>query len=548
MQQPSKNDLWFLPLGGSGEIGMNLNLYAHDNQWLMVDLGVTFADQYGIEIITPDIEFIHERKKQLKGLIITHAHEDHIGAIPYLWPYLRCPVYLTSFSAQVLRNKLEDYPWKSEVPIYEIEPNSEISVGKFNINFVQLTHSIPEPQALLIQVADKRIFHTGDWKIDPKPITGAGFNEKYLKEIGDTGIDFLVCDSTNVFEPGSTGSESDVDIELTAEISKHVGRRVIVTCFASNIARLQTLFNAAQKTNRDVCLIGRSLNRMVTIAQECGYLTNAPNIIDPQDFDKIPRERTLLITTGSQGEARSGLARIANMSHQSVRLDSGDVVIFSSRKIPGNEKSISHMQNQLVLQGIKIIVSKNDDLHVSGHPSQDELRKMYDLIRPKTLIPVHGEAMHLNRHAAFAKENGINKACIPHNGSLIDLKSDSAPQIIDKVQAGRFVYDGKRMVPSNCNSIAERKRLSFNGAASISIILNKNYTLKSTPILQTLGILEPDEIPIIEKRALHIIDNVLLDDQLTRDELAEKLRIAIRKIFKSQFDKKPTVQVHLHVI
>lgn len=546
--QPSKNDVWFLPLGGSGEIGMNLNLYAYKNQWLMVDLGVTFGDRYGVEIITPDIEFIHNHKDLLHGLIVTHAHEDHIGAIPYLWPYLRCPVYLTPFSAGVLRRKLEELPWRNQVPIIELEPNAQFNVGDFQAKFVQLTHSIPEAQGLLIQAGDKRIFHTGDWKMDPGPVTGPGFDAETLREIGDHGVDALVCDSTNVFEKGTTGSESLVEEELTAEIAKHSGKRVAVTCFASNVARLQTLFRAAKQTGRKVMLVGRSLGRMIEVARECGYLADAPKFVDMQEFAKIPGEKLLLVTTGSQGEARSGLARIASLSHPHVKLESGDVVIFSSRKIPGNEKPISHMQNQLVLQGVKVVSSKNDDLHVSGHPSQDELRRMYELLRPNALVPVHGEAMHLYRHADFAKENGISQTCVPHNGAIINLSNKGGPAIIDQVTSGRFAYDGKRIVPLNSNSIAERKRLSFNGAVSISLVLDKGHMLLDTPVVHTLGIVEYDEVEEVQKQVFRQVELLLLDDWPNTEELKEALRVGVRKVFKSKFDKKPQVQVHLHIV
>ena len=543
-----KNKLQFLPLGGSGEIGMNLNLYCYNDKWLMVDLGVTFGDRYGIEIITPDIEFIHERKDKLAGLVVTHAHEDHIGALPYLWPYLRCPVYLTPFSAGVLQRKLEELPWSSQVPIRVMEPNSHFKVDEFDLRFVQLTHSIPEAQAVLLKAGDKKIFHTGDWKIDHDPITGPKFDEDELRKIGKEGVDVLVCDSTNVFESGSTGSESHVEKELTAEIDRHKGKRVVVTCFASNIARLQTLFNAAKQTGRKVMLAGRSMDRMVEVAQSCGYLMDAPEVVSLDRFSKVARGKVLLVTTGSQGEARSGLARIANLSHPRVILDSDDVVIFSSRTIPGNEKNISLMKNQLVLQGVKVVSSRNDDLHVSGHPSQDELKKMYQMLNPCALIPVHGEARHLHQHAEFAQRQGIKSACVPMNGSLIDLNDADGPVIIDQIPVGRFAYDSNRMVPIECESILQRKRMSFNGAVSISLVLDKGYNLQNEPIIKSLGILEQDEISKVNKQVMRQVDLVLSDEWLNTDDLTEAIRLAVRRVFREIFDKKPTVMVHLHIV
>lgn len=543
---PGKKDLWFLPLGGSGEIGMNLNLYGHNGKWLMVDCGVTFGDRYGIEIITPDIDFIEKQKDNLAGLVVTHAHEDHVGAIPYLWQRLKCPVYATPFTANILRGKLQELPWGDQVPIHEIELSGAVKIDDFDISFIHLTHSIPEPSAVAIKTDLGTIFHTGDWKIDPNPLVGEKFDEAAVKKWGDSGIKALVCDSTNVFEEGTTGSEATVAKELVAEIEKHKDVRVVVTCFASNVARVHTIMRAAQETGRKVAFTGRSIGRMVDAAQSTGYLQDVSKFIDEEHAMNLPRGNVLLITTGSQGEGRSGLARIANMSHSKIRLDAGDVVIFSSRVIPGNEKPVSYLLNNLAIQGVKIVTAKGNDLHVSGHPSRDELRRMYSWVRPETLIPVHGEARHMIEHAALGDEEGIANTIVPTNGMLIDLSEDK-PAAIDIVEHGRMAFDGKRMVPMQSEGIQERKRISINGTVSVSVTLDASRNYCSPTQVSMVGLIDDEaEEAQLSKNVSKTVDKIIRDRSFDNDELQEELRISIRRIFRNVFDKKPTVLIHLN--
>jgi ribonuclease J len=438
--KPTKKDFWFLPLGGAGEIGMNLNLFAHDGQWLMVDLGITFGDRLGVDIITPDPAFIVERKESLVGLILTHAHEDHVGAVPYLWPLLQCPVYATPFTASILRQKLKDKPWGKKVPIIEVPLSSTVQVGKFSVEFITLTHSIPEPNAVAITTPLGTILHTGDWKIDANPLVGEVTDHSRLTELGDQGVLAMVCDSTNVFTEGTSGSEGCVRNELISLVGKHPEGRVVVACFASNVARLETAAVAARANGRQPVLVGRSLIRMEEAARQNGYLKDIPPFLNEETAQILPKNKVLLIATGSQGEPRSALARIASGQHPVIDLEAEDTVIFSSRMIPGNERSISALQNRLVLQGIKVITAHEEDIHVSGHPARDELLQMYAWVRPQILVPVHGEARHLQEQANLGLASGIPKAVIPENGTLIHLASGQ-PRIIDKVPTGRFGLD-----------------------------------------------------------------------------------------------------------
>ncbi|HEY3145360.1 MAG TPA: ribonuclease J, partial [Dongiaceae bacterium] len=380
---PKSDELLFLALGGAGEIGMNLNLYGHAGKWLMVDLGVTFGDEStpGIDIIMPDISFIKERVGDLVGLVLTHAHEDHIGAVPYLWPQLRCPLYATPFTASVLRRKLEEAGLAKEAPITLIPMSGKVTLAPFEVELITLTHSIPEPNAVVVRTPLGAVLHTGDWKLDPTPLVGDATDEAALRKLGDGGVLAMVCDSTNVFVEGASGSESDVRDSLRDLIGR-LHNRVAVGCFASNVARLETITRVAMEHGRQVALVGRSLWRMVAAAQENGYLTGLPEFVQEHDVGYFPRNKILMICTGSQGEPRSALARIARKEHPHVAFEAGDAVVFSSRTIPGNEKSIAHLQNELTRQDVQVITDREEDIHVSGHPARDELIEMYQMIRP----------------------------------------------------------------------------------------------------------------------------------------------------------------------
>ena len=393
-------ELVFLPLGGAGEIGMNLNLYGHAGKWLMVDLGVTFGDPRapGVEIVMPDPAFIVERRDDLVGLVLTHAHEDHLGAVPYLWPRLQCPVYATAFAASILRRKLSDVGLAAKVPITEVAPGARFKIGPFDIEVIYITHSIPEPTALAIRTAAGTVLHTGDWKLDEEPLVGEPATEEELAELGDEGILALVCDSTNVFNPVPSGSEGAVYRGLLEEVQRHSGKRVLVTTFASNVARLQTLAEVAQETGRKLCVAGRSLDRIIEVSKACGYLTQMPPVVDFEEAMNLRRGEVLIVATGGQGEPRAALARIADDSHP-IALEEGDVVLFSSRVIPGNELAIGKIQNQLALRGIVMVTDRQSHIHVSGHPGRPELEALYSWIRPQVLVPVHGEVRHMKEQA-----------------------------------------------------------------------------------------------------------------------------------------------------
>jgi ribonuclease J len=543
--KPTKNDFWFLPLGGAGEIGMNLNLFAHDGQWLMVDLGITFGDRLGIDIIAPDPSFIVERRDSLVGLIITHAHEDHVGAVPHLWPLLRCPVYATPFTASILAQKLKDKPWGKEVPIIIVPLSGTVEVGKFKVEYITLTHSIPEPNALAITTPLGTIVHTGDWKIDPSPLVGDVTDHTRLQELGDQGVLAMVCDSTNVFTEGTSGSEESVRDELTELIRQHPEGRVVVACFASNVARLETAAVAARANGRQPILVGRSLIRMEEAARQNGYLSTIPTFLKEEAAAELPRDKVLLIATGSQGEPRSALARIAASQHPTISLDAEDTVIFSSRMIPGNERSISALQNRLVLQGIKVITAHEEDIHVSGHPAQDELRQMYAWVRPQILVPVHGEARHLQAQANLGLEFGIPKAVIPENGSLIHLASGEA-KIIDQVPTGRLGLDGNRLIPMESLLLKERYRLSLQGTIVVTLCFDKVGQLARPIQLTMIGVAQIGEETDNLTRDLHrVIRQTLLEGHKNEQARTESLRVAIRRAVNSRLGKKPVTEVHL---
>jgi ribonuclease J len=542
---PSKNDFWFLPLGGSGEIGMNLNLYGHDGQWLMVDLGITFGDRFGIEIIAPDPEFIVERRDDLAGLVLTHAHEDHVGAVPYLWPLLRCPIYATPFTAHVVRQKIKDYIWADKVTIIEIPISSKFKVGKFDVEFITLTHSIPEPNALALTTPLGTVIHTGDWKIDPNPLVGKDLDRSRLIDWGNKGVLALVCDSTNVFTEGSSGSEESVRNELVSLIGNYPNNRIVIACFASNVARLETAAIAAQVHNRKVALVGRSLQKMYEAAKLSGYLNDLPSFIDEEMAMKLPRDEVLLISTGSQGEHRSALARIASDSHPEITLDPDDVVIFSSRMIPGNEKSIAQLQNNLVRKGIKVITAHEEEIHVSGHPAREELRQMYEWVRPQILVPVHGEMRHMQEQAELGRECGIAKTVVPENGSLIRLDAKK-PEILDTIPSGRLGVDGSRLVPMISSLTHDRARLAINGCVLASILVDRHGQLVRTPQLTLLGVtVGGEEKESIERDIHRVIRQILNNSYRDSEGLREELRIGIRRAVHSWTGKKPLTEIHL---
>ena len=549
LHKPTADELLFLPLGGAGEIGMNLNLYGHDGKWLMIDLGVTFGgdETPSIEVIMPDPAFITERVQDLAGLVLTHAHEDHIGAVPYLWPKLRCPMYATPFTASVLRRKLKEAGLEGKAKITEIPMSGKFKIGPFELELITLTHSIPEPNAVVLRTKLGTVLHTGDWKLDPDPVIGETTDEQALRRLGDGNVLAMVCDSTNVFVKGTSGSEADILPSMTKLIGARKGR-VAVGCFASNVARLDTITRAAMANDRQVALVGRSLWRMTEAARENGYLTDLPEFIEEHDVGFFPKEKIVMICTGSQGEARAALARIAKGEHPHVHLEAGDAVIFSSRIIPGNEKSISLLQNNLIHSDVEVITDHDEMIHVSGHPARDELTEMYQWVRPQIAIPVHGEARHIREHADLARACQVPQAVEAANGAIIRLAPGPA-EIIARVTNGRLGLDGKTLVQMTSEVVRHRHRLGFNGVILISLVMNRRGDLITDPQVTLEGLLDGDpEADAKEDIADAVADAVesLSAGKLENDgEVAECARLAARRWFSKTHDKKPITRVHV---
>ena len=492
MTVPSDDELLFLALGGAGEIGMNLNLYGHAGKWLMVDLGIAFGDDSmpGVEVIMPDPAFIEERRENLVGIVLTHAHEDHLGAVPDLWPRLKAPVYATPFAASVLRRKLIEAGLIDDVPIKEIPLGGKFRIGPFDLELITMTHSILEPNALAIRTKFGTVFHTGDWKIDPEPLLGELTDEARLKTIGEEGALAMVCDSTNVFVEGEAGSEATVRANLE-KLVKTRKSRVAVTCFASNLARVESIAKAAVAAGRHPVLAGRALQRMVDAAQECGYLLDFPPCVDERQAGYLPRDKALFICTGSQGEARATMAKLANNDHRDLVLEQGDTAIFSSRVIPGNERSVGRMQNALMGRGVEVITDHEANIHVSGHPARDELVRVYQWVRPRIALPVHGEVRHMVEHAALARGCQVPETVVAPNGTLVRLAPGPA-EVIDHVHAGRLARDGDIVVPLDGVALQERRKLLWNGAASATLVIDKQGRAKADPVVSLRGIEDPD--------------------------------------------------------
>lgn len=540
----AKDKLYFLPLGGSGEIGMNLNLYAYEDQWLMVDLGVSFYDRLGVDIMTPNPQYIVERRKKLAGLLLTHAHEDHIGAVPHLWDQLKCPIYATPFTAEMVRRKLKEKNIDFEGYIHEIPLEGHQKIGPFDIQLVSLTHSIPEPNGVVIRTKAGTVFHTGDWKIDPAPMIGEPIDSKQLQDLGDEGVLAMVCDSTNVFTDGTSGSEGDVRENLTSVIGSYKKEKVFVTCFASNLARLETVALAAQAAGRKVVLLGRSFDRMVEVARANGYLKEVHQFISAEVAASMPNHKVLYLCSGSQGEHRAALNRIASGSMRNVSIDEGDVVIFSSRVIPGNERSINYIKNKLIRLGVRVIVRHELDLHVSGHPARGELEQMYDWIRPKILVPVHGELQHMVEQGRLGKKHGIPEIVVPENGTLIDLTEGDAG-IIDEVPAGRLALDGDMLVTFDHGALKERRNLESNGTTAATLLVDAKNRLKDVAFSAKGFVmtqeLQDDVYDAIE-HAYHQVPKGDLEDS---GAIQEEVRRVIRRTIYQSNGKRPVTMVHV---
>ncbi|WP_428491174.1 ribonuclease J [Rhodopila sp.] len=543
-------ELAFLPLGGTGEIGMNLNLYrwreAGREKWLAVDCGIGFggSELPEVEVMMADPGHIADRRDALLGLVITHAHEDHIGAVAWLWPRLKCPVYCTPFAAAVLRRKLGENGLLNQVRIHVIDPGGTIDLKPFALRFIRLSHSIPEAQALIIDTPAGTVLHTGDWKLDPTPLIGPPTDEAALAALGDRGVLAMVCDSTNAMVEGHSGSELDVRRSLSALIRDLRGR-VAVTCFASNVARMESVALAAHDAGRATAIVGRSLRNMDAAARECGYLKTLPPFLTEDDIDDVPDDNILLLITGSQGEARSALSRIARDDHPRVSLGEGDTVIYSSRMIPGNERAIGTVQDNLVRRGVRLMTDDDHLVHVSGHPARDELRRMYRLVKPRYAVPVHGEWRHLSAHAELAREAGATPFMM-EDGDILTL-SHNRPAITDSAPVGRLVLDGTRLVPLQGEVMAARRRMLFNGIVIASLAVDQAGNLRGRPRLSAPGLLDPDD-PETARAADDFADQLLdLPASARRDDAAlqDAARSALRRILGRRLGKRPMVDVHL---
>jgi ribonuclease J len=538
-----ENELLFLALGGSGEIGMNVNLYGCDGRWLMVDLGMTFSgDRYpGVDLVFADLDFIEERAERLEAIVLTHAHEDHIGAVPYFAGELGVPIYATPFTADLVRRKLQEAGLLDEIELHVIgADHGPFDLGPFTVEYLPVAHSIAEGHALTIDTPYGRIFHTGDWKLDEDPIIGEPTSEDDLRQIGDEGVLAMVCDSTNVFNPNPSGSEGAVFKGLLDEVSKHAGKRVLVTTFASNVARMHTLGEVARETGRKVCVAGRSLDRILEVSQNNGYLTDFP---DPVDFDtamRLPRGEVMIIATGGQGEPRAALSRIAEENHP-LELSSGDVVLFSSRQIPGNEISIGMVQNRLADRGIVMVTDRQSMIHVSGHPGRPELEAMYEWLKPEILVPVHGEIRHMQEQARVGIAAGIRHAVTQKNGEIVRL-APGKPGKIAEIEAGRLVLDGDILVPADGEAIAMRRRMMREGVVIVS--LNRELS----PIVEGVGLpLDEDYQDFVEEAEADIVKAIQKLKGKSREpaQVYEAARLAARRAATRWSGKRPQVRVIL---
>jgi ribonuclease J len=548
-----KEELLFCPLGGAGEIGANMNLYAYGNpgehKWIMVDIGVTFADDTlpGIDLIYPDPGFIVDKKEDLLGIVITHAHEDHIGAIAHLWPKLQCKIYATPFTAVLIKEKFKEKHIDVNNYLHIVELNGILDLGPFKIEYVSMTHSILEPNGLKIQTPAGVVLHTGDWKIDENPMVGKNIDVNKLQQIGREGVLAMICDSTNIFSVGRSGSEETVRKSLL-KIMERLKKRIIMTSFASNVARMETIFHCAEKTGRQISLVGRSMHRIFKAARQCGYLKNIIEPIDPREAKNISREKIVYLCTGSQGEPMGAMMRISNYTHPDVFIEKGDAVIFSSKIIPGNEKKLYKLHNQLVKDGIEVISEENEFVHVSGHPNRDEMKDMYNWIKPKCVIPVHGEHRHLMEHISFAKEMQVPYPVLVENGDIVKIFPGDKPEVYDKAPSGRLYLDGNISVDAESSSIKDRKNLSSNGYLEVTILITPKGNIHNNPILSFRGlpINEKDEfIYGLEDEIEKTARSFRVGSKQQDHNFIDALKITCRKFTKEKTGKKPFTNINL---
>ena len=548
-----KQELLFCPLGGAGEIGANMNLYGYgnpgDHKWIMVDIGVTFADDTlpGIDLIYPDPGFIVDKKDSLLGIVVTHAHEDHIGAIAHLWPMLKCNIYATPFTAVLIQEKFREKHIDISSYLKIVELNGVVDLDPFSIEYVAMTHSILEPNGLRIKTPAGVVLHTGDWKIDENPMVGKNIDVDRLKQIGKEGVLAMVCDSTNIFTVGRSGSEETVRRSLL-KIMERLKKRIVMTSFASNVARMETIFYCAEKTGRQISLVGRSMHRIFKAARQCGYLKNIIDPIDPREAKNISREKIVYLCTGSQGEPMGAMMRISNYTHPDVFIEKGDAIIFSSKIIPGNEKKLYKLHNQLVKDGMEVISEENEFVHVSGHPNRDEMKDMYNWIKPKCVIPVHGEHRHLIEHINFAKEMQVPNPVLVENGDIVKIFPGDKPEVYDKAPTGRLYLDGNISVHEQSQSIKDRKNLSSNGYLEITLLINSKGNIHDNPILSFRGlpINEEDEFTYeLEGEIEKITKSFKIGSRKQEHNLNDALKISCRKFTKEKIGKKPYTNINL---
>ena len=549
----NNSDFLFVPLGGSGEIGMNANLYHYNGSWLMVDLGISFPDDSmpGIDVVLPNLTFIEQRRDRLAGLVLTHGHEDHLGAIPYMWSQLGCPVYGSAFILALLRRKLSENGRQENIPLIEIGPGSVTDIGPFSVEMVGLTHSIPDPTALAIRCEAGTVLHTGDWKFDPAPGLGDETDTTRLAQIGDEGVLAMVGDSTNAMVEGRTGSEADAEAGLRDVIAAATGR-VAVTCFSSNVARLQSIIRAARANDRSVAVVGRAIKRAISAAQEVGYLRDLPDFVPEEDVNLLPRNNIVIICTGTQGEPRAAMAKIAAGAHESVTLEKGDTVVYSSRQIPGNEPAIARVQDALIRRRINLITDEDAPVHVSGHPSREEMVEMYGLVKPRIAIPVHGTARHLAAHAELAEACQVRQTLLPDNGTVIRLAGqgdDAEAAIIDNVKTGALTHEKGKILEIQSDMMRARRRMLWNGVATASLVMNRNGGLCAVPAVSQTGIGDESAAADYIATASLAIEDALAGmgraarrDDTNVEEIAGQ---ALRRVARNMFGLRPIAHVHI---
>ncbi len=557
-RRTNENEMVFLPLGGVGEIGLNVYLYglgpARQRKWLMVDLGITFPDdrEPGVDVVLPDLRFIEEERNNLAGILLTHAHEDHYGAVAEMWPRLGAPVYGTRFTLAMLKERLSETPWKSDVPLHQVSRGARFNIGPFDVELIDMAHSIPDTSAVAIRSDLGNILHSADWKLDDRPGAGAATDKAKLQRLGDEGVDVLVCDSTNILSDGQTRSEKAVAESLT-EIIRRAPGRVAITSFASSVGRLLNIAKAAHDADRHLVLAGRSMHRIVDLAKETGLWPENLKTLTEEDYGYLPRETVVALLTGSQGEPRAALARIADDQYPNVTLAPGDLVIFSARAIPGNESAIIRIQNKLADRGIEVMTEwENGPIHVSGHPRRGEVEQLYRWLRPKALIPMHGEARHLETHLTFARSQGIQGIGPVRNGTMVRLLPGET-EIIDNAPSGRIYRDGGLLIPGDDDSIRERRKLSYVGSVVVSIVITKSGELATDPRASLAGLPQLDAEgehfrDIAEKAAVGAIESIPRPRRKSPELVGEAVRKSVRAALNAAWGKKPICNVLVSVV